>query len=167
MPGPDADLWAALAAAGTVGALFGTPVAAALILSEALAARPAPGALWDKLFAPLIAGGGRRADDVLIAHPTFDLALPASSDHRMVAICLAALVVSSLGALVGMAAVRAFPYVHGAFERLRHPVLTLTAGGTRAGAARGAGRASDALQGARRGEELAADPTAGRPGSSR
>ncbi|NEE60031.1 ion channel protein, partial [Streptomyces sp. SID8455] len=35
-PGAPADLWLALAAAGTIGALFGTPIAAALILSESL-----------------------------------------------------------------------------------------------------------------------------------
>lgn len=45
-----------LAAAGTIGALFGTPVAAALILSEVLASQPGPGALWDRLFGPLAAG---------------------------------------------------------------------------------------------------------------
>lgn len=37
-PGTPAALWIALASAGTIGALFGTPVAAALILSESLAA---------------------------------------------------------------------------------------------------------------------------------
>ena len=37
-PATPAALWMRLAAAGTIGALFGTPVAAALILSEALAA---------------------------------------------------------------------------------------------------------------------------------
>lgn len=37
-PRTPAALWIALASAGTIGALFGTPIAAALILSESLAA---------------------------------------------------------------------------------------------------------------------------------
>ncbi|NUO44932.1 MAG: ion channel protein, partial [Streptomyces sp.] len=42
---------------------------------------------------------------------------------------LAALVISSTAALLGMCAVRAFPYVHAAFARLRHPMLALPVGG--------------------------------------
>ena len=40
-------VWAALAVGGSVGALFGTPVAAALILSEFAIGGAAP--LWDRL----------------------------------------------------------------------------------------------------------------------
>ena len=50
MPG---GVWGTLAEAATIGALFGTPVAAALLISEALAGRQVRGALWDNLFAPL------------------------------------------------------------------------------------------------------------------
>ncbi len=49
--------WVSLASAATIGALFGTPVAAALVISEALAGHPGPGSLWDRLFAPLVAAG--------------------------------------------------------------------------------------------------------------
>ncbi len=128
MRGSRAELWASLAAAGTIGALFGTPVAAALILTEALASRPAPGALWDKLFAPLIAGGAGSLTTVLIAHPTFDLDLPPLSGSHWGDVP-AALAVSSLGALLGMAAVYAFPYTHAAFRKLGHPVAAITVGG--------------------------------------
>src|SRR5262249_51939562 len=48
MPG---RAWVGLAFAGTIGALFGTPVAAALLLSESMTASDEP--LWDRLFAPL------------------------------------------------------------------------------------------------------------------
>lgn len=42
--------WTILASAGTIGALFGTPVAAALIFSQTLSSNnDVP--LWDKLFA--------------------------------------------------------------------------------------------------------------------
>ncbi len=46
--------WTILASAGTIGALFGTPVAAALIFSQTLnGSNEVP--LWDRLFAPLMA----------------------------------------------------------------------------------------------------------------
>lgn len=46
--------WTILASAGTIGALFGTPVAAALIFSQTLnGSSEVP--LWDRLFAPLMA----------------------------------------------------------------------------------------------------------------
>lgn len=127
-PGAPAALWVALAAAGTIGALFGTPVAAALVLSETLATRPGPGSLWDKLFGPLIAAGAGGLTTVLIARPTFDLDLPRYSGTHWSDL-LAALVITPLAAVLGMAAVYAFPYAHAAFRRLGHPVPALTAGG--------------------------------------
>jgi H+/Cl- antiporter ClcA len=42
---------------------------------------------------------------------------------------LAAVVIAPAAALLGMAAVYAFPYVHAVFRRLRHPMLMLPAGG--------------------------------------
>ncbi|MFE7776497.1 ion channel protein [Streptomyces sp. NPDC057445] len=158
MRGTEADLWAGLAAAGTIGALFGTPVAAALILTESMAARPAPGALWDKLFAPLIAGGAGALTTVLIAHPTFDLALPELSGSRWGDIPAAA-VVASLGALVGMAAVYAFPYVHAAFRKLRHPVVMVTAGGLLLGLLGTLGGSLTLFKGLDEMKVLASDPT--------
>ncbi|MGW2562594.1 ion channel protein [Streptomyces sp. NPDC001514] len=158
MRGTGAELWAALAAAGTVGALFGTPVAAALILTESLAGRPAPGALWDKLFAPLIAGGAGALTTVLIAHPTFDLSLPEFSGSRWGDVP-AALAVASLGALVGMAAVHAFPYLHAAFQRLRHPVLMITTGGLVLGLLGALGGELTLFKGLSEVKVLAADPS--------
>ncbi|MFG2477951.1 ion channel protein [Streptomyces fagopyri] len=121
-------LWAVLAEAATLGALFGTPVAAALVISEALAGQQLEGRLWDNLFAPLTAAATGATTTALVSHPAFDLRLPPlgplSGGH-----VLAALVVSSTAALLGMAAVYAFPYVHGAFSRLGHPMLALPLGG--------------------------------------
>lgn len=127
---PDAPeaLWLPLAAAGTIGALFGTPVAAALVLTETFAARPGPGSLWDKLFGPLVAAGAGGLTTVLIDHPTFDLSLPNHPGARW-GDALAALVITPAAAALGMAAVYAFPYAHSAFRRLGHPVLALTVGG--------------------------------------
>ncbi|MGW7367350.1 ion channel protein [Streptomyces sp. NPDC054841] len=158
MHGSGADLWAGLAAAGTIGALFGTPVAAALILTESMAARPAPGALWDKLFAPLIAGGAGALTTELIAHPTFDLALPDLGGSRWGDVP-AAMAVSSLGALVGMAAVYAFPYAHAAFRKLRHPVLMIGAGGLVLGLLGALGGSLTLFKGLDEMKVLASDPT--------
>ncbi|MFF6997840.1 ion channel protein [Streptomyces sp. NPDC008313] len=128
-PGSPTALWTALAAAGTIGALFGTPVAAALVFSEVLAGRPGPGgALWDRLLPPLLAGSVGALTMTLLEHPSFDLSLPAFSGPHW-ADLLAALVIASVAAAVTMAAVFAFPYVHGAFARLRHPVAALVTGG--------------------------------------
>ncbi|MET9126769.1 MULTISPECIES: ion channel protein [unclassified Streptomyces] len=121
-------LWGELAEAATIGALFGTPVAAALVISEALAGQPLEGRLWDHLFAPLTAAATGATTTALVSRPAFDLRLPPlgplSASHVLVA-----LVTASAAALLGMAAVHAFPYVHGAFSRLGHPMLALPLGG--------------------------------------
>ncbi|GAB1336967.1 ion channel protein [Streptomyces sp. E-15] len=129
---PD-TLWPALAESATIGALFGTPVAAALVVSEALAGQPMRGRLWDNVFAPLTAGTCGAVTTALVAHPSFDLGLPPMGRPRGADV-LAALVVAPAAALLGMCAVHAFPYVHAAFARLRHPMLMLPAGGAVLGA---------------------------------
>ncbi|MFB7737375.1 ion channel protein [Streptomyces sp. NPDC056112] len=121
-------LWPALAEAATIGALFGTPVAAALVISEALAGRSMKGALWDGLFAPLAAGTAGAMTTALVSRPTFDLGLPPLGRPHWGDL-LAALVIASAAALLGLLAVYAFPYVHRAFSRLGHPMLALPAGG--------------------------------------
>ncbi|MFH8884895.1 ion channel protein [Streptomyces californicus] len=127
-PGAPGELWVALAAAGTIGALFGTPIAAALILSETLASQPGPGAFWDRLFAPLAAGAAGALTMSLIAEPSFDLSLPAYAGPHWGDLP-AALLIASAGALLGLLAAYAFPVAHRVFAALRHPVLALTAGG--------------------------------------
>jgi hypothetical protein len=49
-----------IAGAATVGALFGTPVAAALLFTGIVAAAKGGGSLWDRLFLPVAAAGCRR-----------------------------------------------------------------------------------------------------------
>ncbi|MFC7929956.1 ion channel protein [Streptomyces cinereoruber] len=120
--------WISLATAATIGALFGTPVAAALVISEALAGHPGPGSLWDRLFAPLLAAGTGAMTTQLLAEPTFALGLPPLTDPGWEDL-LAALVIASAAALFGLAACYLFPYVHAASRRLRHPMLMLPLGG--------------------------------------
>ncbi|MEV6053364.1 ion channel protein [Streptomyces sp. NPDC052107] len=133
VPRAPGTLWPVLAESATIGALFGTPVAAALVISEALAGRPMRGRLWDNLFAPLTAGACGAVTTTLLFRPTFDLGLPPMG-HPDAKDVLAALVIAPASALLGMCAVYAFPLVHSAFRRLRHPMLMLPAGGVVLGA---------------------------------
>lgn len=121
-------LWVTLAEAATIGALFGTPVAAALVISEALAGQKVKGRLWDNLFAPLAAAAVGAMTTSLVNHPSFDLHLPPLGRPGWGDL-LAALVIASAAAVFGMLAVYAFPYVHSAFSRLGHPMVALPVGG--------------------------------------
>ncbi|MEU9994258.1 ion channel protein [Streptomyces sp. NPDC050848] len=122
--------WVALASAATVGALFGTPVAAALVISEALTRRTGEGqgSLWDRLFAPLMAAGAGAMTTTLLAHPSFDLSLPPLPEPGWGDL-LASMVVATAAALFGLLCCYGLPYVHRAFRRLKHPMLMLPAGG--------------------------------------
>ncbi|GAA0654873.1 ion channel protein [Streptomyces thermocarboxydovorans] len=149
--------WVALAEAATIGALFGTPVAAALIISEALAGQRIKGQLWDSLFAPLLAAAAGAITVTLVAQPVFDLGLPAFG-HPGWTDLLAAVTVALAGALLGMGAVYAFPHVHGAFRRLRHPMLMLPAGGVVLGALAALGGHLTLFKGLDEMTELGHDP---------
>jgi H+/Cl- antiporter ClcA len=150
-------LWAALAEAATIGALFGTPVAAALLLSEALAGRQLKGLLWDNLFGPLTAAAAGAITTDLVAHPTLDLHLPPLG-HPGWGDVLAAPVIAAAAAALGMAAVYAFPYVHGAFSRLRHPMVALPVGGFVLGLLGALGGQLTLFKGLDEVGELASDP---------
>jgi H+/Cl- antiporter ClcA len=150
-------MWVSLAAAGTVGALFGTPIAAALILSETFTERPGRGSLWDKLFGPLVAAGAGGLTTVLLAHPTFDIHLPALEGPGWGDV-LAAFLVAPAAAVLGLAAVYAFPYTHRAFRALRHPVLMLTGGGLALGLLGALGGHLTLFKGLDEVKELGADP---------
>ncbi|MFJ5827729.1 ion channel protein [Streptomyces sp. NPDC093089] len=127
-PAVPAAAWVALASAATVGALFGTPVAAALVLSEALASQGGQGSLWDRLFAPLLAAGTGSMTTQLLVGPSFDMDLPPLTDPGYGDL-LAALVIASAAAVFGLGCCYLFPRLHTAFGRLRHPMLMLPLGG--------------------------------------
>ncbi|MFJ1702132.1 ion channel protein [Kitasatospora sp. NPDC088346] len=128
LPGSPVALWVALAAAGTIGALFGTAIGAALILSELPAGRNLPAALWDRLFAPLVSASAGSLTTLLLVGNEFAVDLPVYPAARTVDLGWAMLA-SSAGAALGMAAVYAFAPLHRLFGRLRNPVVTITTGG--------------------------------------
>lgn len=132
MPRTPAAVWVSLAAAGTVGALFGTPVAAALILSE-IQAGSDPRPLWDRLFAPLVAAGAGALTTVLVGEPMLTVRVAPYPGPRLID-AVSAMAVAAAAAVVAMAAVYVFPHVHRLFHRLGHPVLMLTVGGLVLGA---------------------------------
>ncbi|MDO9396220.1 MAG: ion channel protein [Herbiconiux sp.] len=116
------------AAAGTVGALFGTPIAAALVLTGVVAARPGPGELWDRLFLPLVAAGAGSITMTLLAHPTFGLTLPAYDAIAPLDVLWAALV-ASVAAAAGVVCVVLFRLLHRQFHAIGHPLLYIGLGG--------------------------------------
>ncbi|MGW7359038.1 ion channel protein [Streptomyces sp. NPDC054802] len=156
MPRSPAAVWVTLAAAGTIGALFGTPVAAALILSE-VATGPDPRPLWDRLFAPLIAAGAGALTTVLLAGPMLTVRVAQYSGPRLID-AVSAVAIASAAAITGLAAVYVFPLAHRVFHRLRHPVLMLTAGGLTLGALGVLGGQLTLFKGLEQMQELTAHP---------
>lgn len=119
--------WTVLAAAGTIGALFGTPVAAALIFSQTLSGNnDTP--LWDRLFAPLLAAAAGALTTSLFFNPHFSLPIPHYQQMHLIDIFSGA-VVAAIAIAVGMIAVWCLPHLHALMHRLKHPVLILGAGG--------------------------------------
>ncbi len=113
---------------GTIGALFGTPVAAALVFTGLVGSYAAGGALWDRLFLPLVAAGAGAITMLMLAHPTFVIVMPAYTAIAPLDLFSAA-VIAALAAAFGLVAVFIFPHAHRWFRLLRHPVLYVTLGG--------------------------------------
>ncbi|HFP9451182.1 TPA: ion channel protein [Raoultella ornithinolytica] len=119
--------WTILAASGTIGALFGTPVAAALIFSQTFnSSNDVP--LWDRLFAPLLAAAAGALTTDLFFHPHFSLPIPVYPQMHFVDIISGA-IVTLIAIAVGMVAVWCLPRLHALMNRLKNPVLTLGLGG--------------------------------------
>jgi H+/Cl- antiporter ClcA len=156
-PRAPGGLWVMLAEAATIGALFGTPVAAALVVSEALAGRQLKGLLWDNVFAPLVAATAGALTTALISEPTFNLGLPPFGVPGWGDVATV-LVVASAAALLGLCAVYAFPYAHALFARLRHPMVALPVGGLVLGLLGALGGHLTLFKGLNELEHLAHDP---------
>ncbi|MBS9006320.1 ion channel protein [Escherichia coli] len=119
--------WTILASAGTIGALFGTPVAAALIFSQTLnGSSEVP--LWDRLFAPLMAAASGALTTGLFFHPHFSLPIAHYGQMEMTDI-LSGAIVAAIAIAAGMVAVWCLPRLHAMMHQMKNPVLVLGIGG--------------------------------------
>ncbi|MEE9640877.1 ion channel protein [Escherichia coli] len=119
--------WTILASAGTIGALFGTPVAAALIFSQTLnGSSEVP--LWDRLFAPLMAAAAGALTTGLFFHPHFSLPIAHYGQMEMTDI-LSGAIVPAIAIAAGMVAVWCLPRLHSMMHQMKNPVLVLGIGG--------------------------------------
>ncbi|HCN4647922.1 TPA: ion channel protein [Escherichia coli] len=119
--------WTILASAGTIGALFGTPVAAALIFSQTLnGSSEVP--LWDRLFAPLMAAAAGALTTGLFFHPHFSLPIAHYGQMQMTDI-LSSAIVAAIAIAAGMVAVWCLPRLHAMMHQMKNPVLVLGIGG--------------------------------------
>lgn len=121
--------WVMLAAAGTIGAMFGTPVAAALLFSEMVAAAKSDRAFWDQLFAPLVAAGAGALTMSQFEAMSFNLPIEHYPHAATLPDIGIGMLIASAAILIGLVAVWLFPRLHRFFQTLRHPVLMLTLGG--------------------------------------
>lgn len=119
--------WTIIASAGTIGALFGTPVAAALIFSQTLnGSSEVP--LWDRLFAPLMAAAAGALTTGLFFHPHFSLPIAHYGQMEMTDI-LSGAIVAAIAIAAGMVAVWCLPRLHAMMNQMKNPVLVLGIGG--------------------------------------
>ena len=119
--------WTILASAGTIGALFGTPGAAALIFSHTLnGSSEVP--LWDRLFAPLMAAAAGALTTGLFFHPHFSLPIAHYGQMEMTDI-LSGAIVAAIAIAAGMVAVWCLPRLHAMMHQMKNPVLVLGIGG--------------------------------------
>lgn len=130
MPKVPAKGWVMLAAAGTIGAMFGTPVAAALLFSEMVGrgGNDKEKPIWDELFAPLVAAGAGALTMSQFEEMNFSLPVEPYLHPTIPDIGLGMLVAVAAVA-IGMAGVWLFPRLHKLFRAMGHPVLVLTLGG--------------------------------------
>ena len=121
------ERWGTLAVAGTIGAIFGTPVAAALLFTERVRGdQETP--LWDQLFAPLVAAGAGGMTMTLVEPPHFTLAVAPYSAASLLD-CVRGTGVALAAVALGLVAVQIFPRLHRGFHVFRHPVCRLAVGG--------------------------------------
>lgn len=118
-----------VSAAGTIGALFGTPVAAILVLTGVVAAAKSGGVLWDRLFLPLLSASTASVTMVLLGGQLLKAPVSPPVASTLLELIPAAVLVAGLAALVGLLGSVLFAPVHGLFRRLKSPLLYTTLGG--------------------------------------
>ena len=116
-----------VAVSGTIGAMFGTPVAAALLLTE-MKQMHARGQLWDNLFPPLVAAGAGGITMYLLEGESLSVTLPplGPPDWQDLVFGIG---VALAAALLAMVALYLFDPMHRLLHRLPNPLITLIVGG--------------------------------------
>ncbi|GAA3892240.1 ion channel protein [Leifsonia kafniensis] len=145
-----------LVASGTIGALFGTPVAAALVFTGIVAALKTGGSLFDRLFLPLVSAGAGSITMSMLGSSSATLKLaplgiPDGFD-------VGGSIVIAVGAtLVGLALAYALPVLHRLFHALGSPIIFTTLGGMILGILGVIGGPITLFKGAQQSEELLAN----------
>jgi H+/Cl- antiporter ClcA len=127
MPRVTGQLAMLMAASGTIGALFGTPVAAALLFTGIVAGVRGGGALWDKLFIPLASAAAGATTMHLLGAPPLAFTVPAGTVDPID--LPLGILVACLSVVIGLIGAYALPWVHRAFHALRSPILIAGLGG--------------------------------------
>lgn len=125
--GTRGSLWVVLSTAATIGAMFGTPIAAALMFSELDPGdRRIP--LWDRLFPPLVAATTGAL--VILQFTDLDMRvdLPPYAGGGLRDLGVAVLVGLG-GAAVGLAAAYTFDPLHRVLARVGRPFLVVVLAG--------------------------------------
>jgi H+/Cl- antiporter ClcA len=117
-----------MSAAGTIGALFGTPVGAALVLTGIVGMTAGGGALWDKLFLPLVAAGTGSLVMAMVGGPSVSVTVPPLGTPELIDL-VSGVGVAAAAVLLGLLGVYLFPVLHRLFHLIRNPVLPLTVAG--------------------------------------
>ncbi|BDZ65011.1 ion channel protein [Agromyces mangrovi Wang et al. 2018] len=114
--------------AGTVGALFGSPVGAALLVTSVAIAVPSKRPLWDRMFPPLTAAAAGSITmhflgsySLSAGSPTYDA--PAAIDFLWGVLVLLVAIAAGLALVYGMRP------LHRVFHAMRNPIIPLTIGG--------------------------------------
>ena len=125
--GTRAELWISLALAGTIGAMFGTPIAAALMFSELDPGdRRIP--LWDRLYAPLLSATAGAIVMTEFTSLSFRLDLPRYTDLRLRDLAIGP-AIALVTAAVGVLAAYVFTPVHVLLRRTGRPFAAILIGG--------------------------------------
>ncbi|MGN8551928.1 UNVERIFIED_CONTAM: ion channel protein [Microbacterium sp. SLM126] len=128
LPKVPAQMAVLIGGAATVGALFGTPVAAALLFTGIVAAVRGGGSLWDKLFLPVAAAGAGAVTMHLLGAPPLAFDLPAYGSPQAIDL-LWGIVVACAATGLSLIALFLFPVFWRALHALKSPILIPLVGG--------------------------------------